>query len=230
MKKNVMLKIASVLMIAVLLTTCAISSTFAKYVTKGVETTDSARVAKWGVGIKTDATGLFLKEYDGEGDVSVQATSSDVVAPGTTNTAKISTDITGTPEVAFEVTTVATVTLGGWDADYCPITFNINGTGYSFRQDGHAEESVSDYATRIAGVIVSQGTQKFAANTTYAAEVSDLDITVTWAWAFSTSEDNDILDTKYGNYADAALPTIDVKITQTASQIDTYTPAPVVGG
>ena len=44
MKKNKMMRIASVLLVAVILTTCAISGTFAKYVTSG-NGSDNARVA-----------------------------------------------------------------------------------------------------------------------------------------------------------------------------------------
>ena len=54
MKKNTMMRIASVLMVAVLLSTCAISSTFAKYVSSD-SATDTARIAKWGV--EVTATG-----------------------------------------------------------------------------------------------------------------------------------------------------------------------------
>ncbi len=48
MKKNKMMRIASVLLVAVLLSTCAISGTFAKYVTT-FEGTDTAKVATWAV-------------------------------------------------------------------------------------------------------------------------------------------------------------------------------------
>lgn len=48
MKKNKIMRIASVLLVAVILTTCAISGTFAKYVTSG-SGSDTARVAKFGV-------------------------------------------------------------------------------------------------------------------------------------------------------------------------------------
>ena len=50
MKKNKIMRIASVLLVAVLMSTCAISGTFAKYVTEG-SSDDTARVAKWGVTI-----------------------------------------------------------------------------------------------------------------------------------------------------------------------------------
>ena len=48
MKKNKMMRTASGLLVATLLTTSMISGTFAKYTTQD-EASDSARVAKWGV-------------------------------------------------------------------------------------------------------------------------------------------------------------------------------------
>ena len=48
MRKNKMMRAASALMVAVLLTTCTISGTFAKYVTTA-EGKDTARVAKFDV-------------------------------------------------------------------------------------------------------------------------------------------------------------------------------------
>ena len=47
MKKNTFMRVASALLVAVLLTTCAIAGTFAKYTTE-VSSEDSARVAYWG--------------------------------------------------------------------------------------------------------------------------------------------------------------------------------------
>ena len=61
MKKNKMMRVASALLIAVLLTTSAISGTFAKYVSTG-HAEDAARVAKWGIAIKAAGT-LFSDAY-----------------------------------------------------------------------------------------------------------------------------------------------------------------------
>ena len=85
MKKNRMMRLASVLMVAVMMTTCTISGTFAKYVTS-VESQDSARVAYWGFKPATmDLSGLFVAEYDSK-DVKAQNLK-DVMAPGTKGSA-----------------------------------------------------------------------------------------------------------------------------------------------
>ena len=47
MKKNRMMRAASALLVAVLMTTCTISGTFAKYTTSATGS-DAARVANWG--------------------------------------------------------------------------------------------------------------------------------------------------------------------------------------
>lgn len=112
MKKNVMMRVASVLLIAVMMTTCAISGTFAKYVTSA-EGSDSARVAKWGVKVTAQGPSNFSNEYkthenDFTGALSVKSIDdAKVVAPGTSSE-DIDDDtvftITGTPEVATRVT------------------------------------------------------------------------------------------------------------------------------
>ena len=62
MKKNKMMRIASVLLVAVLISTCAISGTFAKYVTRA-EGTDTARVAKWGILLTVEGS-AFADKYE----------------------------------------------------------------------------------------------------------------------------------------------------------------------
>ncbi len=112
MKKNKMMRIASVLLVLTLISTCAISGTFAKYVTKA-SGTDTARVAKWGVVLELTAPSVFAKQYetsdehqDGDADpyagLAVLADEK-VVAPGTSSEEvgdSIEGHIGGQPEVA----------------------------------------------------------------------------------------------------------------------------------
>ncbi|MBP5766482.1 MAG: hypothetical protein J6X47_05810, partial [Clostridia bacterium] len=112
--KNKMMRIASVLLVAALITTCAISGTFAKYVTK-VSGEDSARVAKWGIVLGVNTTGAFDDRYvthddTYEGEFSVmaynatdEAKGDKLVAPGTSSKdldMNFSASVKGTPEVA----------------------------------------------------------------------------------------------------------------------------------
>lgn len=114
MMKNKYLRIASILLVLCLITTCAISSTFAKYAT-GDSGSDTARVAKWGVEISTSGT-LFGSDYDANSVVdnadsivaraSTNVSASDgakVVAPGTKNFTGFQVKVTGQPEVAYEL-------------------------------------------------------------------------------------------------------------------------------
>ncbi len=123
MKKNRMLRLASALLILTLLTTSVIGGTFAKYVSEG-SVSDTARVAKWGVEIKTSGT-LYSDAYakkgetDGNtpavrpttaetsfGNISVSASTANdnIVAPGTKSYEEgLSFALAGTPEVAVTV-------------------------------------------------------------------------------------------------------------------------------
>lgn len=113
MKKNRVMRFASVILILTLLSTSVISGTFAKYVTTN-SGSDTARVAKFGVTIevkdgegnvaeasdlKLFATSYATEDTAYEGELSVKSSNQDrLVAPGTKGALSIT--ITGTPEVA----------------------------------------------------------------------------------------------------------------------------------
>ena len=112
MRKNKMMRAASALLVAVLLTTSTISGTFAKYVTEA-SGEDTARVAKWGVEVSASGT-MFGKAYqdtiveDGVSSATVQSNhngsfAKNVVAPGTKNDTGIQIAVVGKPEVDFTV-------------------------------------------------------------------------------------------------------------------------------
>lgn len=112
MKKNAMLKIAAVLLVAVLLTTCAISSTFAKYVTAADDFSESARVAAWGITFDPKMSDtdkhLFDKVYiETEGTVGYVGVNSKLMAPGTSGAIYFGNEVTGKPEVSAVVKYVA---------------------------------------------------------------------------------------------------------------------------
>jgi hypothetical protein len=141
MKKNKMMRIASILMVVTLLSTCAISGTFAKYVTK-VSGEDSARVAKWGIILGLNAGDAFATEYqthddEYEGEFSVVSSNEDkVVAPGTSsedvNKDNLTATVFGTPEVAaryvLEIKGLKDVILpAGEYTDYTELVPNDDG-------------------------------------------------------------------------------------------------------
>lgn len=109
MKKNKAMRLASVLLVLTLLTTCMTAGTFAKYTT-GAEGTSTARVAKFGVNVSVDASKAFGEKYGDENaivtskDTGVTVDASDnkeVVAPGTKG--EITFSITGTPETKVDL-------------------------------------------------------------------------------------------------------------------------------
>ena len=112
MKKNKFMRLASILLVACLMSTCCISGTFAKYVTSD-KASDTARVAKWGVELQAIGN-LYGDSYndkivlDSDSTVAVQSVdkSADVVAPGTeADAGGFTFSLKGKPEVAGKVTT-----------------------------------------------------------------------------------------------------------------------------
>ena len=250
MKKNAMMKIAAILMVAVLLTTCAISSTFAKYVT-GDEGSASARVAKWGVNIDITTDDVFGLEYTmGTAKDVVVLAGEPVIAPGTKNLQAITISASGTPEVAAQLTVndgtkddddeyIGTKNFfavnDAWEysdnTDYCPVIFYVNDVTY---QMGTLEdvEDVAYYYDSVSALIAGVNAAITELFDTYRFDPSDddaeiaADVTIGWEWPF---EVDNVKDTYLGDQADAGNEaTITFGIYATVEQIgpsDALTPA-----
>ena len=226
MKKNKALRLASVLMMACLLTTCVISGTFAKYVTSN-NGSDTARVAKWGVTITPNAE--FVKTYYTPDDTafgsvteSVVRTDGNVVAPGTEGK-MMSIDLAGTPEVAVAVTYDAELTLANWMVDgtyYCPIVIKVGDVSF----EGTSYSSATTFEEAVEKEIEDKYKGNYAPGTNLDTDASVKKPAITWSWAFRTGTSdaektaNDEKDTKLGD-ADTAA-TITLSITTTLTQID----------
>ena len=238
MKKNKMMRLAAVLMVAVLMTTCAISGTFAKYITQA-NVEDSARVAKWGV--QVTATGsLFETQYANDGEVekdeanqdiaftvvSSSSTGDDVVAPGTFKNNGLEFNITGTPEVAvnidFAITNVSDVKLPATEEGegYLDYTTGNNATDTFELEDDYYPLV---YTLTRNGNVEKTGTMKdietyldgiegnYAANTNLATALGQFKLS--WTWVFGDAANNKA-DTYLGQVA--ADPTLDNSVTLTA--------------
>lgn len=116
MKKNRMMRLASILLVCVLMTTSVISGTFAKYTTQDAAN-DTARVAKWGVELqvvgnlygetyadKNNGNVIYADNASDKFSVQSKAATEDVVAPGTKNEDGFTFSLQGIPEVSGEVT------------------------------------------------------------------------------------------------------------------------------
>ena len=211
MKKNRMMRLASILLVCVLLTTSVISGTFAKYTTS-FTTQDSARVAKWGFNDATLTIDLFASTYDhvnGKGD--------DVIAPGTEGETTIVFVPQGmaAPEVAYKII----VDTNG-SSIHSNIDTNPNIIWYF---DGVKCDSWNDLLDSIANL----STATIEANT-YDSNFKDgTEHKIAWKWIFDEEADNaeidtvnnDGMDTNMGNGAaddsvQTALLVINIKVEQ----------------
>lgn len=194
MKKNAMLKIAAVLLVAVLLTTCAISSTFAKYKSEGGSYTDSARVAKWGLTVTAIADGDAFSTSYGTVKSAKTVLSSDttkVVAPGTQGVINVSFSVSGTPEVSCQVRVCDNAGMNP-STDYISVSDN--------KLDSVIFYDVTSSTGTETGLTRTQVNAKIAAwNTTYDPTDSDKnaaidagdDLVITWKWSFEDTDDLD---------------------------------------
>ncbi len=194
-------RLASALLVLVLLSSYAASGLFAKYVTSD-SSSDDARAAKWGVQI-TGGGDLFASTYtDAENNVIVSTTADidgdgvtdRILAPGTSGEmAAIS--ITGTPEVAVRVKYKATVQLNDWVVDnafYCPLDIYVNGSLVT--KGANAAEYINNIVRAIETSV-----QVYFAGTDLSTKTTEL-LKVTWNWPI---DGDDVKDTALG---DAATP------------------------
>lgn len=236
MKKNVMMRLASFLLVAVLISTSAISGTYAKYVTRG-SADDNARVAAFGVQVSANFDDLFASEYDSlvttvaEDDDKLSVLSvygGDLVAPGTEGSLADFT-VSGKPEVDVQVTYTADLKLEKWNG-YCPIVFTVNGETFSMDRFGTVEalEAAVEAAIVASAEYYNAGDDLGATDTGVAK-----DLAVSWKWHFMGSTEGgtgpamqtDAKDTVLGNWilADADPATaasISLDVTCIVTQID----------
>lgn len=244
MKKNAMLKIAAILLVAVLLTTCAISSTFAKYATSEDADTQ-ARVAKFGVTVTTNLDDLFGQYYYANGtkdptdatkdigdtpassatsatvvaDAATIAAEGKVFAPGTKNTLQLASTVSGTPEVSVSIGYEATLLFDGWEiatnTEYCPIVFTVGSTDYKIETG----ETINDLKEKVEEAIEAYE-YEYAAGTTLNGE-GKTPITIGWSWPIGDDDATNEKDTKLGDLAAAGdASTVTLTIETTVTQVD----------
>lgn len=202
MKKNTMMRIASFLMIAVLLTTCAISGTYAKY-TSNVTVKDSARVAYWGFNQATLTT-LDLFKYEATDVSNTAGIVTGLVAPGTANEIKLNMVYTDNgdikaPEVKYDLDVAVEVTgeyahLEALDS----FSFTLNGEKKTLAEiEAALEAATGTYAADTLPAIFETGA------------------TLGWAWAI---DGDDAADTALGNATN--LQNVAIEISITATQVN----------
>ena len=225
MKKNKMMRLASVLLVAVILTTCAISGTYAKYVTDKTGS-DSARVAKFGVSV-TGTADTFKETYPKD-DTSVTLTGNtvvsteDVVAPGTSGDMAAFT-ITGTPEVAVNVKFEGTLELGDNWVDksgnyYCPIEITFDKATPNAITFTGLDYASADLFQAAVNAKIAAYSKNYEANTDLSTIGANAPA-ISWEWEFEGNDD--VKDTYLGDQAAASnAATISLDVTATITQID----------
>lgn len=221
MKKNKMMRIASVLLVAVILTTCAISGTYAKYVTSTTGT-DKARVAYWGFDQAASTTiALFDDHYTNVLSSGEVDGFTNVMAPGTAKTATFAfgytnyqTDKIIAPEVAYTLAVAPTIT-----GDYDELDANPS-FKWTLQKNSEAAVEYGTVAELLAAIKAlsgdASGTKDYDAGQLPSNFTSaDETYTIGWVWAF---EGNDEKDTKLGN--SQTLENVTLNITITATQKD----------
>lgn len=190
-KKNYTMRIAAGVMTAALLSTCAISSTFAKYTSESTGT-DSARVAKWDIQINSTSMktatqtfdfDLFDTTYDDATSPSVKSSGTEnVIAPGTQGSfalvIKNGSEVTATYAIDYTVT----------NSESIPVKFSVDGTTWT------------DNLANVTATALAMGSSKT--------------ITIQWKWEFSG---DDSTDTGLGEKGTDTL-TVSAKVT--ATQVD----------
>ena len=219
--KNKMMRIASFMLVLVLLTSSVISGTFAKYVTEGTGT-DSARVAKWGVTVTANGQ-TFAETYEKDDTkftlaANTVVSTDKVVAPGTDGSMAKMT-LAGTPEVAARVSYEAAFDISdNWIAGgafYCPLVITVNTTVV----DGATFDNAAAFEAAVKAAIDGYS-KDYEAGKDLSTVAGD-SLAVSWAWPFSTSDANDIKDTELGNQAVVGNPaTVTLTVKTTVTQID----------
>lgn len=206
------MKIAMILMVMMLATTCVIGGTYAKYTTYD-QHIEYARIAKFGVVVTANGT-MFAKEYksnDGGEHLSVTSVLStdNVVAPGTSGE-MVSMVVSGTPEVSIEVKFEAQLEFSNWkihdkngnEKFYCPIAITVGDEkieGIKYINDAKG------FAAAVKEAI-EKVSEKYYVENFKGKNLSDANVIkvpkVSWEWAFDTGNDkyNDY-DTQLGNSA-----------------------------
>lgn len=234
-KKNVLMRSAGLLLVLVLVTSCFVGSTFAKY-TVGGRGDDTARVAKFGVTVTANGS-TFAKEYatDDKSAGAIAnsvASTENVVAPGTKKEGFVAATITGTPEVAVRVSyklDAADLTIENWNlADgsfYCPLVFRIKAAdGGNTVISGTGFTDVNEMKAALVNAVAAY-TKDYAPGTDLSGQAADT-LTISWEWPFETGTDtekpaNNVKDTYLGDQAAAGhAATVSLTLATTVTQID----------
>ena len=222
MKKNKIMRLASALLVLTLMTTCAISSTFAKYTTSTTGG-DKARVAYWGFDQGADTTiGLFDSNYTNVTSSGEVDGFSNVIAPGTEDTAEFAfgytnykTNAIKAPEVTYTFTVTPTIT-----GDYDELDANPS-FKWTLKKPNDAKATEYQTVAALLADIEKLSGDDSGSKTYQPGELPDAftsadeKYTIGWKWDYNGNDDK---DTTLGN--SQTLENVTFNITITATQVD----------
>ena len=239
LKNNRTMRAAVLLLALVLITSCFVGGTFAKYVTSG-DAADHARVAKWGVTVTAHGTGdVFAKEYDaiaGQDNTVIAGGEDKGIAPGTNKDNAALVTLSGKPEVSVQVTYNAEhfSLTGNWIGDenntfYCPLIIKVTGkVGDAVKTETIncvEKTSAAEVETAVKNAVAACSAT-YGPNTDLSTVAGD-GLKISWEWPFEGTANQgqtDAKDTYLGNQAATAtgldIPSIHIPVTATVTQID----------
>ena len=225
-KNGKTLRVAGLLLALVLVTSCFVGGTFAKYVTSG-HGGDYATVAKWGVKVTAHGAGdIFADKYDqieGQENTVAAGGSYKVIAPGTKKDDAVAVTLSGKPEVAVKVTYNADnfALTGKWEYKYtdnqgtehtefyCPLIFKITGMIDGTKETktincmGEGMTSVGDVQKAVKEAVASFS-ETYGPNTDLST-VGGNGLKISWEWPFEGGttypKQTDAKDTYLGDLA-----------------------------
>jgi len=244
-KKHWTLRAAGLLFALVLITSCFVGGTFAKYVTSGYGH-ESARVAKFGVTMSVATDTAFKQKYSKDDttipesaqiNYSVESSGPEnLVAPGTKGSDFVVLSISGKPEVAVNVKitaeghdvflkagkypdlTTAADDIFTLENDYYPITYTLTKTGERTPVAEGKLEVITDYLNGLS--------KDYPANTKLTSAIGEYKLS--WEWKFEGG--NDKADTLLGAVTAGGISTattpstcgtgVLLTLTATVTQID----------
>ena len=212
MKKNFAMRIAACLLVVTMLSLCMVSYTYAKYTTTG-SATDTAKVAAWGIELEVSAdTKLYDIDKTTDDVNALKVAGNTLVAPGTYQRLA-HVELSGTPEVAFEVVVDVNLDLGSnWVVEgdvYCPLVFTVAGTEYKIDATNTTTAKLEEAVENAVKAALGAGTYKIGDTLTA------VDCLIDCTWAFNG---DNAKDTALGNAADKA--TVGFYLTVTVNQLN----------
>ncbi|MBR5478806.1 MAG: hypothetical protein IKU84_01355 [Clostridia bacterium] len=179
-----------ILLALVLMSSSAVSYTFAEYARSATAAAVETRSTSWGVNLSVTG-GAFATKYVTDdtvtgADISVKSSSNsaDIFAPGTTGTFT-GIACSGTPETATKIEITPTLSLSNFTDSsgnyYCPLRIKVNNTDYY----GLDYSSSAEFKAAVENAIKA-ASNTYAAGTNLAT-VPNLNGSYTWTWNWGDS-------------------------------------------